>query len=119
MRCRKRLSQLEQRLRESEDALQAQDKQALEAAAALREAHDKQALEAAAALREAQAALQAANAKLAAESATDCLTGLPNRRTFSRRSEQAASALRHVAQALRAHSARPRQFQAHQRRIRP
>ncbi len=89
-----RLSQLEQRLRESGDALQAHDKQALEAAAALREAHDKQALEAAAALREAQAALQASNARLAAEGAADCLTGLSNRRTFSRRIEQAASALR-------------------------
>ncbi|MGO9039671.1 MAG: diguanylate cyclase [Steroidobacteraceae bacterium] len=89
-----RLSQLEQRLRESGDALQAHDKQALEAAAALREAHDKQALEAAAALREAQAALQASNARLAAEGAADGLTGLSNRRTFSRRIEQAASALR-------------------------
>ncbi|MGC1386818.1 MAG: diguanylate cyclase [Steroidobacteraceae bacterium] len=89
-----RLSQLEQRLRESADALQAQVKQALEAAAALREAHDKQALEAAAALHEAQAALQASNARLAAEGAADGLTGLSNRRTFSRRIEQAASALR-------------------------
>jgi diguanylate cyclase (GGDEF)-like protein/PAS domain S-box-containing protein len=44
--------------------------------------------------RETQAALQAANAKLAADSATDALTVLPNRRSFSRRSEQAASALR-------------------------
>jgi len=44
--------------------------------------------------REAQAALQAANTKLAAESAADYLTGLPNRRSFSRRSEQAANALR-------------------------
>ncbi len=52
-------------------------------------------LDAQALQREAQAALQAANAKLAAESATDALTGLPNRRSFSRRSEQAAQALRH------------------------
>ncbi len=89
-----RLSQLEQRLRESDDALQAQVKQALEAAVALRETHEKQALEAAATLHESQAALQALNAKLAAESATDALTGLSNRRTFSRRIEQAASALR-------------------------
>jgi len=89
-----RLTQLEQRLRESDDALQAQGKQALEAAAALREAQGKQALEAAAALHEAQVALQGSNAKLAAESATDTLTGLPNRRSFSRRIEQAASALR-------------------------
>jgi diguanylate cyclase (GGDEF)-like protein/PAS domain S-box-containing protein len=104
-----RLTQLEQRLQESDAALQAQgkraleaaaalreaqDKQALEAAATLREAQDKQALEAAAALREAQAALQTANAKLAAEIATDSLTGLPNRRSFGRRVEQAAIALR-------------------------
>ncbi|HEX4152201.1 MAG TPA: diguanylate cyclase [Steroidobacteraceae bacterium] len=45
--------------------------------------------------REAQAALQVAHAKLAVESATDALTVLPNRRSFSRRSEQAAQALRH------------------------
>ncbi len=89
-----RLTQLEQRLRESEADLQAQGKRALEAAAALREAQDQQALEAAAALRETQAALQASNAKLATESATDGLTGLPNRRSFSRRIEQAAIALR-------------------------
>jgi len=47
--------------------------------------------------RELAAALgevRAANAKLAAESATDSLTVLPNRRTFSRRGEQAAQALR-------------------------
>jgi len=44
--------------------------------------------------REAQSALQASNAKLATESATDALTVLPNRRSFSRRSEQAAQALR-------------------------
>jgi diguanylate cyclase (GGDEF)-like protein/PAS domain S-box-containing protein len=89
-----RLTQLEQRLRESDADLQAQGKRALEAAAALREAQDQQALEAAAALREAQAALQASNAKLATESANDGLTGLPNRRSFSRRVEQAAIALR-------------------------
>jgi diguanylate cyclase (GGDEF)-like protein len=53
---------------------------------ALRDAQDQQ--------REAQAALQAANARLAQESATDALTVLPNRRTFSRRGEQAANALR-------------------------
>jgi diguanylate cyclase (GGDEF)-like protein/PAS domain S-box-containing protein len=52
-------------------------------------------LDAEARQRDAQAALQAANAKLAADSATDALTVLPNRRTFSRRSEQAAQALRH------------------------
>ena len=44
--------------------------------------------------REAQAAQQAANAKLAQESANDALTVLPNRRTFSRRGEQAANAMR-------------------------
>ncbi len=53
---------------------------------ALREAQDQQ--------REAQAALQVSNARLAQESATDSLTVLPNRRTFSRRGEQAANALR-------------------------
>jgi diguanylate cyclase len=51
-------------------------------------------LDAQALQREAQAALQSTNAKLVAESATDALTVLPNRRTFSRRSEQAAQALR-------------------------
>jgi len=83
----KRLTLLEQRLQQSETALQAQGEAALQAQA-------KQALESAAALREAQAALQTANAKLAVESATDHLTGLANRRSFSRRIEQAASALR-------------------------
>jgi diguanylate cyclase (GGDEF)-like protein/PAS domain S-box-containing protein len=53
---------------------------------ALRDAQDQH--------REAQAALQAANTKLAQESANDALTVLPNRRTFSRRGEQAASAMR-------------------------
>jgi diguanylate cyclase (GGDEF)-like protein/PAS domain S-box-containing protein len=47
-----------------------------------------------AALREAQAALQTSNAKLTAEGLSDYLTGLSNRRSFSRRSEQAANALR-------------------------
>jgi diguanylate cyclase (GGDEF)-like protein/PAS domain S-box-containing protein len=51
-------------------------------------------LDAQALQREAQAALQASNAKLATETATDALTVLPNRRAFSRRSEQAAQALR-------------------------
>ncbi len=67
------------RLQESNEALQMQVKQALDAAAALREA---------------QVALQTSNNKLVAESVTDHLTGLPNRRSFSRRSEQAAQALR-------------------------
>ena len=53
-------------------------------------------LDAQALQREAQSALQASNAKLATESATDALTVLPNRRSFSRRSEQAAQALRHA-----------------------
>jgi diguanylate cyclase len=53
---------------------------------ALREAQDVQ--------RESQAALQTVNARLVQESATDQLTVLANRRTFSRRGEQAANALR-------------------------
>jgi diguanylate cyclase (GGDEF)-like protein/PAS domain S-box-containing protein len=53
-------------------------------------------LEAQAAQREAQSSLQTTQAKLAAESATDALTALPNRRTFSRRCEQAAQALRNL-----------------------
>jgi diguanylate cyclase (GGDEF)-like protein/PAS domain S-box-containing protein len=53
---------------------------------ALRDAQDQ--------YREAQAALQATNTKLAQESANDALTVLPNRRTFSRRGEQAANAMR-------------------------
>lgn len=67
------------RLKESNEAVQLQVKQALEATEALEKA---------------QAALQASNAKLAAENLTDYLTGLPNRRSFSRRSEQAAQTLR-------------------------
>ncbi len=51
-------------------------------------------LDAQALQREAQSALQASNAKLVTETATDALTVLPNRRSFSRRSEQAAQALR-------------------------
>ena len=51
-------------------------------------------LDAQALQREAQSALQTSNAKLATETATDALTVLPNRRAFSRRSEQAAQALR-------------------------
>lgn len=80
-------------LRGAEDSLLA-TKQALldtqqavrDTEAALRASQDQQ--------REAQAALQSTNAKLAAEIATDSLTGLTNRRSFSRRSEQAAAALR-------------------------
>lgn len=84
---KEQLRQLEQRAQQSEAALQVQSEAALQAQA-------KQALESAAQLREAQASLQSANAKLAVESATDHLTGLPNRRSFSRRIEQAAGALR-------------------------
>jgi diguanylate cyclase (GGDEF)-like protein/PAS domain S-box-containing protein len=88
-----RLTEQEQRLRESNDALQAQVKQAFEADAALRQGQ-VELRGAQVELRAAQAALHASNAKLAVESATDDLTGLPNRRSFSRRIEQAASALR-------------------------
>lgn len=88
-----RLTEQEQRLRESNDALQAQVKQAFEADAALRQGQ-VELRGAQVELRAAQAALHASNVKLAAESATDDLTGLPNRRSFSRRIEQAASALR-------------------------
>jgi diguanylate cyclase (GGDEF)-like protein/PAS domain S-box-containing protein len=88
-----RLTEQEQRLRESNDALQAQVKQAFEADAALRQGQ-MELRGAQVELRAAQAALHASNVKLAAESATDDLTGLPNRRSFSRRIEQAASALR-------------------------
>jgi diguanylate cyclase (GGDEF)-like protein/PAS domain S-box-containing protein len=45
-------------------------------------------------LQESNAALLASNARLAAESVTDYLTGLPNRRIFSERSEAAAVAFR-------------------------
>jgi diguanylate cyclase (GGDEF)-like protein/PAS domain S-box-containing protein len=80
------LHETQQSLRDTQESLN-ETQDALRAAQdAARAAHDQQ--------REAQAALQAANAKLAAESATDSLTLLPNRRSFNRRSEQAASALR-------------------------
>jgi diguanylate cyclase (GGDEF)-like protein/PAS domain S-box-containing protein len=46
------------------------------------------------ALRRAQVALEAANAKLMADSATDFLTGLANRRVFSERSEEASRRFR-------------------------
>jgi diguanylate cyclase (GGDEF)-like protein/PAS domain S-box-containing protein len=45
-------------------------------------------------LQESHDALVASNARLAADSMTDYLTGLSNRRVFSSRSEQAANALR-------------------------
>jgi len=70
---------LTRRLKESNDA---------------REVQAKEAQGAAEALREAQAALQTANAKFAAETLTDDLSGLPSRRSFSRRCFEAANALR-------------------------
>jgi diguanylate cyclase len=73
-------------LRNAQQDLRATHETLRTAEAALRDAQDLQ--------RESQAALQAANARLAQESATDQLTVLANRRTFSRRGEQAASALR-------------------------
>ena len=89
----KALSDAQHAARAAEDALRnaQEDSRGLQQTlrdtqAALRDAQDQQ--------REAQAALQAANARLTQESATDALTVLPNRRTFSRRGEQAANALR-------------------------
>jgi diguanylate cyclase len=73
-------------LQNSQRALQETEQALADTRQALRDAQDLQ--------RETQAALHAANTKLAAESATDSLTGLPHRRSFSRRSEQAANALR-------------------------
>jgi diguanylate cyclase (GGDEF)-like protein/PAS domain S-box-containing protein len=67
------------RLKESNESLKVQTQKAREAGAALEKA---------------QAALHAAEAKLIAENLTDELTGLPNRLSFSRRSEQATQALR-------------------------
>jgi diguanylate cyclase len=116
-----RLGAQAQKMRESSDAVQSQSIRLLEATDALRESQTaareaqqglqesqrvmreteqllddtRQALrDAQDQQREAQTALHAANTKLAAESATDSLTGLPHRRSFSRRSEQAANALR-------------------------
>jgi diguanylate cyclase (GGDEF)-like protein len=87
------LKETRQALAESQEALLSTQETLLSAQQALHSTQqallDAQALQ-----REAQAALQTTNAKLAAESATDALTVLPNRRTFSRRSEQAAQALR-------------------------
>jgi diguanylate cyclase (GGDEF)-like protein/PAS domain S-box-containing protein len=76
----------QQGLQESQLALRETEQLLDNTRQALRDAQDQQ--------RDAQTALHAANTKLAAESATDSLTGLPHRRSFSRRSEQAASALR-------------------------
>jgi diguanylate cyclase len=76
----------QQGLQESQRALRQTEQMLDDTRQALRDAQDQQ--------RETHTALHAANAKLAAESATDSLTGLPHRRSFSRRSEQAANALR-------------------------
>jgi diguanylate cyclase len=76
----------QQGLQESQRVLRETEKLLDDTRQALRDAQDQQ--------RESQTALHAANTKLAAESATDSLTGLPHRRSFSRRSEQAANALR-------------------------
>jgi diguanylate cyclase (GGDEF)-like protein/PAS domain S-box-containing protein len=106
-----RLAQQALKLKETAEAAELQGARAAEAGEALREQQrstqetlratqetlrstQQALLDAQALQREAQAALQSANAKLAAESATDSLTVLPNRRTFSRRGEQAAQALR-------------------------
>jgi diguanylate cyclase (GGDEF)-like protein/PAS domain S-box-containing protein len=88
-----RIAEAQQSTRETEEALRNAQQDLLgthetlrTAEEALREAQDLH--------RESQAGLQAANARLLQESATDQLTVLANRRTFSRRGEQAASALR-------------------------
>jgi diguanylate cyclase (GGDEF)-like protein len=89
----KALTDAQQTARAAEDALRyaQEDLRGVQATLrdtqeALRDAQDQ--------YREAQAALQVANAKLTQESANDALTVLPNRRTFSRRGEQAANAMR-------------------------
>ncbi len=81
-----RQREAQEALREAQTSLRETQESLRGTQEALRDAQERQ--------RETQSALQAANAKLAAESATDNLTALPNRRTFSRRSEQAANALR-------------------------
>src|ERR1700677_3578714 len=88
------LQDARQALAESQDALLS-TQETLHSAQEALHSNQQALLDAQALQREAQAALQSSNAKLAAESATDALTVLPNRRTFSRRSEQAAHALRH------------------------
>jgi diguanylate cyclase len=89
----KALTDAQQTARAAEDALRyaQEDLRGVQATLrdtqeALRDAQDQ--------YREAQAGQQAATAKLAQESANDALTVLPNRRTFSRRGEQAANAMR-------------------------
>jgi diguanylate cyclase (GGDEF)-like protein/PAS domain S-box-containing protein len=78
--AREELRSLQETLHSTQESLHSTQQALLDAQALQREAHS---------------ALQASTAKLATESATDALTVLPNRRTFSRRSEQAAQALRH------------------------
>jgi diguanylate cyclase len=87
------LQDARQALAESQEALLS-TQETLHSAQEALHSNQQALLDAQAMQREAQAALQSSNAKLAAESATDALTVLPNRRTFSRRSEQAAQALR-------------------------
>src|SRR3984885_7022972 len=89
----KGLTDAQQTARAAEDALRyaQEDLRSVQATLrdtqeALRDAQDQS--------REAQAALQVTNTKLAQESANDALTVLPNPRTFSRRGEQAATAMR-------------------------
>jgi diguanylate cyclase len=89
----KALTDAQQTARAAEDALRyaQEDLRSVQATLrdtqeALRDAQDQS--------REAQAALQVTNTKLAQESTNDALTVLPNRRTFSRRGEQAANAMR-------------------------
>jgi diguanylate cyclase (GGDEF)-like protein/PAS domain S-box-containing protein len=84
--AREELRSMQESLHSSQESLQSTQEALHSTQQALL---DAQALQ-----REAQSALQASNAKLATESATDALTVLPNRRSFSRRSEQAAQALR-------------------------
>jgi diguanylate cyclase (GGDEF)-like protein/PAS domain S-box-containing protein len=80
-------------LRSTQDSLQV-SQQSLHSAQESLHSTQQALLDAQALQREAQTALQTSNAKLATETATDALTVLPNRRAFSRRSEQAAQALR-------------------------
>lgn len=94
-RTREELQEAKQACAHAEQAC-AQAEQALAETRETVRTTEKALLDAQTMHREAQAALQAANARLAAESATDALTVLPNRRSFSRRSEQAAQALRHA-----------------------
>jgi diguanylate cyclase (GGDEF)-like protein/PAS domain S-box-containing protein len=91
---RQALAKSEAALLSTQDTLQA-TQQALQSTQESLRSTQQALLETQALQQEAQAALQSTSAKLATETATDALTVLPNRRTFSRRSEQAAQALRH------------------------